>query len=183
MTTHRNGPAGTVLVSPTRLGARPAVECWFVMSAEAPSIFATRPTSPGDRQRLYEIHRAAMGPYVIELWGWDDAWQAEAFTKNFDPGSTHVIVVGEQLVGFFETHDDAEDVFLSKIELDPAFQRRGIGTRVIADVLAEARGRGKCVHLQVFKINQRARSLYRRLGFVETGETSRHVQMSAPMRG
>jgi len=152
------------------------------MPAEAATIFATRPASPADRRRLYEIHRAAMGPYVSELWGWDDAWQAEAFSKGFDPGSTRVVVVGEQPVGFFETHEDADAVVLSKIELDPAIQRRGIGTRVIADVLAEARARGKAVRLQVFKINERARSLYRRLGFLETGETPRHVQMAAPMR-
>ena len=151
------------------------------MTAQSPSIFATRPAISGDRQRLYEIHRAAMGPYVTELWGWEDAWQAEAFTKGFDPGSTRVIVVGEQLVGFFETHEAPEGVFLAKIELDPSFQRRGIGTSVIADVLAEARARGKPVRLQVFKINRRALSLYRRLGFLETGETSRHVQMAAPM--
>ena len=123
-----------------------------------------------------------MGPYVSELWGWDDAWQAEAFARSFDPRSTRVIVVGEQIVGFFETSEDAEAVVLSKIELDPAFQRRGIGTSVIADVLAEARARGKSVRLQVFKINHGARSLYRRLGFLETGETARHVQMAAPVR-
>ena len=152
------------------------------MPTGTPFIFATRPASPGDHQRLYEIHRAAMGPYVTELWGWDEAWQAEAFSKSFDLGSTRVIVVGEQLVGFFEAHEDAEAVVLSKIELDPAFQRRGIGTSVIAGVLAGARTRGKPVRLQVFKINQQARSLYRRLGFLETGETSRHVQMATPMR-
>jgi ribosomal protein S18 acetylase RimI-like enzyme len=123
-----------------------------------------------------------MGPYVTELWGWDDAWQAEAFAKGFDPGSTRVIVVGEHLVGFFETHEDGEAVDLAKIELDPACQRRGIGTRVIADMLADARARGKGVRLQVFKINRRAQLLYRRLGFLETGETTRHVQMAAPMR-
>ena len=150
------------------------------MPAGETPIFATRPASPADRQRLYEIHRAAMAPYVTELWGWDDAWQAEAFNKSFDPTSLRVIVVGEELVGFFETNEDAEAVVLSKIELDPAFQGRGIGTRVVAAVLAEARAEGKPVRLQVFKINQRARSLYHRLGFRETGETATHVQMAAP---
>jgi ribosomal protein S18 acetylase RimI-like enzyme len=152
------------------------------MPAEAATIFATRPAGAADRRRLYEIHRAAMGPYVTELWGRDDAWQAEAFTRGFDPESTRIIMVGERLVGFFEAHENAEAVVLSKIELDPAFQGRGIGTSVIADVLAEARARGKPVRLQVFKINPRARSLYRRLGFVENGETNRHVQMAAPVR-
>ena len=79
---------------------------------------------------------------MTELWGWDEAWQAEAFANGFDPKSTSVI----------------------------------------ADVLAHARARAKPVRLQVFKINQRARSLYRRLGFLETGETPTHVQMAAPMR-
>ena len=123
-----------------------------------------------------------MGPYVTELWGWDDAWQVDAFASSIVPGSTRVVVVGEQLVGFFETREDADAVVLSRIELDPTFQGRGIGTRVIATVLSEARAGGKPVRLQVFKINPRARSLYRRLGFLETGETDRHIQMAAPMR-
>lgn len=71
---------------------------------------------------------------------------------------------------------------LSKIEIDPNFQGRGVGTSIINGVLAEARARGKAVRLQVFKVNERARALYRRLGFRETGETPTHVQMTAPVR-
>jgi len=144
--------------------------------------YSVRPAQPGDRERIYDIHRAALGPYVAELWGWDEAWQAEAFARRFDPQSIRVIVVGEQVVGFFELNEDCDGAILSKIEIEPGWQQRGLGTSIISDVLASARARGQALRLQVFKINNRARALYRRLGFCETDETATHVQMFAPAR-
>jgi ribosomal protein S18 acetylase RimI-like enzyme len=150
------------------------------MSARETPSFAVRAAKQEDGQRLYEIHRAALGPYVAKIWGWDDAWQAEAFAKNFDPKSVRVVEELGQVVGFYQLNDEGEAVVLSKIEIEPGCQQRGVGTRIIIDVLAEARARGQVVRLQVFKINHRAHALYQRLGFHDTGETPTHVQMTAP---
>jgi ribosomal protein S18 acetylase RimI-like enzyme len=62
------------------------------------------------------------------------------------------------------TADDAE-VFLALIELAPDHQGRGIGGRLVRDLLDRADG--KRVTLSVLEVNRRAYQLYRRLGFTE----------------
>ena len=54
-------------------------------------------------------------------------------------------------------------LFLANIEILPPFQNRGIGTRIIEDILASARRDCLPVRLQVLKVNP-ARRLYERLG-------------------
>ena len=141
-----------------------------------------RPAAIADHGRLYEIHRSALGPYVAELWGWDDAWQADHFAKGFEPSRFQVVECDGEVAGFFATLDDAHGVMLSTIEIDPKWQGRGLGSRIIRDLIARAQNTGRQVRLQVFQVNRRARDLYGRLGFIETGETASHVQMATPAR-
>ena len=57
------------------------------------------------------------------------------------------------------------------LQLLPAHQSRGIGTRIIGDLVAEARASGRRFELSVDKDNVRAQALYERLGMVQVGET------------
>jgi ribosomal protein S18 acetylase RimI-like enzyme len=72
--------------------------------------------------------------------------------------------------------------FSSRVYLLPAGQSRGVGTRIITDLLAEATRANLPMTLSVEKDNPRAHALYRRLGFAETGETNTEFTMrrSAP---
>ncbi len=58
--------------------------------------------------------------------------------------------------------------FIEEIALLPEAQGRGIGTRLVRDVLQAAQRRGVPVRLSVFTSNP-ARVLYARLGFRVTG--------------
>ncbi|MCC9648213.1 GNAT family N-acetyltransferase [Rubrivivax sp. JA1029] len=64
------------------------------------------------------------------------------------------------------------------MQLLPAYRRAGIGSRLIAEVLAEARDQGARVSLSVLKSNP-ARSLYERLGFTVTAECENGYSMRA----
>ncbi|AIJ25384.1 GNAT family N-acetyltransferase [Amycolatopsis methanolica] len=52
-------------------------------------------------------------------------------------------------------------------ELLPEFQGRGVGSRLITDLIADADRRGLAVELDVLAVNTRAYEPYRRLGFRE----------------
>ena len=41
--------------------------------------FVLRPAVAADEERLYAIHKAALGEYVEATWGWDEAWQRQYF--------------------------------------------------------------------------------------------------------
>jgi ribosomal protein S18 acetylase RimI-like enzyme len=51
----------------------------------------------------------------------------------------------------------------------PPYQRQGIGTSLIRDVIGEAQAAGLALRISAATINP-ARRLYERLGFVLTGE-------------
>jgi ribosomal protein S18 acetylase RimI-like enzyme len=136
------------------------------------------PATPDDLGQLYDIHRAASQDIVAKAWGqWDEPWQREYFREHFDYASRQVIELDQRPIGFLDVVYHADHVFLAAIEIDPAYQRQGIGTALIRDILANAAALRLVVRLQVLKVNERARALYERLGFVETGQTKTHYLM------
>ena len=139
---------------------------------------ALRPATLDDIATLYEIHRAASQEHVAKTWGqWDEPWQRDYFCEHFDFAHRKVIELDQQPIGFLDVAYFADHVFLAAIEIDPAYHRQGIGTALIRDIIANGAARRLTVRLQVLKVNDRARALYQRLGFVETGETKTHFLM------
>ena len=61
----------------------------------------------------------------------------------------------------------AAEIYLSRIEIHPDYQGRGIGTSLISALLDEARHKGQDLVLDVLTVNYRAQALYRRLGMTE----------------
>jgi ribosomal protein S18 acetylase RimI-like enzyme len=142
--------------------------------------FSLRPANPDDLEVLYAIHRAAMKKYVERTWGWDEDWQARYFREQFDAATRQVICCAGVVAGFLDVRDASDSVYLVNIEFAPEFQGRGIGTRLICELLARAAARSVPVKLQVLKANPSAQALYARLGFRATDETETHVRMQAP---
>lgn len=87
-----------------------------------------------------------------------------------------MIEIDGERVGLVASEERADVVFLAEIQIDPAHQNRGIGSRVLTDVLAKARAVGKPAELQVLK-GSPAREWYSRYGFEVVGETDTHLSM------
>jgi ribosomal protein S18 acetylase RimI-like enzyme len=138
-----------------------------------------RPGTRADMPRLYEIHRAALGPYVEVTWGWDEGFQASEFRRRGKVGKWQVIDVDGQIAGFIEVDEQSDRIVLNTIELAPEYQGRGMGTKLVSELLSRARKRHLPVQLRVLKCNP-ARALYERLGFRVAGETETHILMRTP---
>ena len=141
------------------------------------AVIFLRPATHDDVEPLYVIHRAALGEYVKETWGWDEAAQAEHFRREFPLGLRQVICVDGQMAGYLDEEQHTDCLYLLNIAIAPQFQCRGIGTGLIFDLLQRAAEQSLPVRLQVLKVNRAARALYERLGFQKTGETKTHNQM------
>jgi Acetyltransferases len=137
-----------------------------------------REATANDLKFLYRLHRAAMEKYVVQTWGqWDEVWQAQYLSEHFDPDSCQIIVAESIDIGVISLVKRPTEIFLSGIEVLPAYQGQGIGTHLISGLMTEARGKGIPITLQVLKVNP-ARRLYERLGFSINGETATHYTMS-----
>jgi ribosomal protein S18 acetylase RimI-like enzyme len=132
-----------------------------------------------DEDFLYALHKATMHDYVMETWGvWDELWQRERYRQNFQPQRLRVIQLDGQDIGMLHLQERTEELFLVNLEILPEFQKRGVGSQIIRQVIEEANQLGKPVALQVLKVNLAARALYQRLGFGVTGENDTHYIMA-----
>ena len=124
--------------------------------ADAPSAFGSTFAAESDRPDAEWQERADAGA----------AGRMRAMWFALDERDDAVGLVG----GYRETAD-AEEVELVSMWVAPEARRRGVAQALIAEVVAWARETGAAsVRLWVTCGNDAAESLYRAVGFVDTGE-------------
>ena len=126
-----------------------------------------RPATTDDFEFFVALHKLSLGPYVDQIWGWDDVDQRAYLERTLSPDDTQVIVVRGRDIGRLNVEDHHDEVFIGLIEITPDYQGRGIGGQIIQSLLDAAFAEGKRVRLNVLQVNTRAYQLYRRLGFTE----------------
>ena len=136
-----------------------------------------RPASVRDLEFVLTVERETMREYAIATWGsWsEDQVQARA-VKNVSSGFTQVIELGGMPIGTQVVERTAEHVRLLQLFILPEHQRHGVGSKLVQQLIDEARERGVPLQLRVLKVNP-AQELYKRIGFSVVDETPEHVYM------
>jgi ribosomal protein S18 acetylase RimI-like enzyme len=142
-----------------------------------------RPATEADKEFLYDLHRSTMHRYIDETWGWDEDWQRNEFESRFRKASQQVILANGPAVGMLEIEYRPDELFIANIQVRPSAQRRGIGSLIINELVAQGRRTNQPVTLQVLEVNHDALRLYERLGFVITARTPPHIQMVLKAKG
>ncbi len=132
-----------------------------------------RQITNNDLEFLWKLHNLALKDYVAQTWDWDEDWQRLDFTEKFNPADGKIIVVVGVDAGFWWTIERETETLLVSIRILPEFQNRGVGTKIIKNLLNESKNP---VRLQVLKVNP-AHRLYERLGFKIFDETETHFKM------
>lgn len=145
-----------------------------------------RSACEGDLPFLFSLYCDVRSPEV-NAWGWP-ASQVDAFLRmQFDaqrrsyqaacPQATHHIVcVGSVPIGRRLVAATPEAVRLVDIALLSAYRNRGIGTRLIQQLMDETAAARVALNLQVLRGNP-AQRLYERMGFSETGADAMYITM------
>ncbi len=130
--------------------------------------------TPADAQRCAELE--------AQLFDGDDPWPAAAFNRELASAHNHYVGarVGETLIGYagisrlgrtppfeYEVHT---------IGVDPAYQGRGTGRRLLDELLEFADG--GVVYLEVRTDNEAAIGLYHSVGFTQIGLRKRYYRVS-----
>ena len=130
-----------------------------------------------DRNFLYKLKKKTLKEYILKTWGWDEEWQKDYHIQNFKPELLKIIIKSGKKIGCFSIIEEEDRFFLSVIEILPKYQKQGIGTGLITELLSKARKRNKSVYLQVLRHNERAQKLYKNLGFSRVSDTDTHYKM------
>jgi GNAT superfamily N-acetyltransferase len=147
------------------------------MTEPAGHALELRPAAESDFETVFAITMATMRAYVEATWGtWDEDEHRSRVRDSFEPSTHRLVHVDGQLAGLLASKEHAEHVQLVKVFLLPPFQGRGIGTRLVRQVLAQAAAQERPVRLRVLRVNP-AQRLYLRLGFVLIDETPERLTM------
>ena len=80
-------------------------------------------------------------------------------------------------VGGLSLESRLDSIYVHELQVLPQYQGRGIGTRVIENLIEQAAARGLPVTLSVVPANPRAQILYERLGFEVTAVEDPFIRM------
>ena len=132
-----------------------------------------RKASEADRAFAFDVKKQALGPYIKQVWGWDEEIQVVFFEKEFNPSLLEIITYENQNIGTIEVLFNSERILINKFYILPDFQGHGIGSKILKDEIANARKRGLCLRLGVLRINPAVR-FYERHGFTKVEENETH---------
>jgi len=105
-------------------------------------------------------------------------WTTEQLEGSATESTTSVIEVDGRDVGRLRVVRTDAAIELAGIQILPEAQSSGIGSRIIVSLIDEAVATSRPISLSVEADNPRARHLYQRLGFVETGRTHDEIGMT-----
>ena len=143
--------------------------------------YTTRRYTTDDYEFLWHLHCVTEKDAIEAIWGWDETWQLEHWPGYVAAADWRIIQIDAVDVGAIATNRRDSGIGLHFVGLLPEYQKRGIGTNLIQEVLRDASADGLPVKLNVLKVNAVAHSLYRRLGFTEVDQLDgRHVMEASP---
>jgi ribosomal protein S18 acetylase RimI-like enzyme len=97
---------------------------------------------------------------------WQYDLQRNEYQSRFPDAKYDVILVDGRPAGRIWVGSDDEQIRLLDIALLPEFQKRGVGTVLIRQLIDESIRAGKQLRHMVFALNDNAQRFYERLGFV-----------------
>jgi ribosomal protein S18 acetylase RimI-like enzyme len=178
----RNERLSTVLATDHSSPARPVSRIADTSQREAPP-FELRQARPSNYGFAEQLYFETMRPLLIDLGRWDERRLRARFKRAFRANHVRIIRSNDRDIGWLQISESATEITLNQIHIVAEFRSRGIGTRIIRDLLAHAQDKGLPVVLSVVR-NNPALALYQRLGFRIIGEDVEklHMRWEGPAR-
>jgi ribosomal protein S18 acetylase RimI-like enzyme len=145
-----------------------------------------RPATPADRDFLLSVYASTREEELAQV-EWEEGAREAFLEHQFSaqdhhyrtnyPGATlDLIEVDGEPAGRLYVYRGEEDIRIMDIALAPPFRGSGIGTALLSELMDEAGSSGRSLSIHV-EMQNPARSLYERLGFVPAGEHGIYVLM------
>jgi ribosomal protein S18 acetylase RimI-like enzyme len=149
-----------------------------------------RPVAPADLPFLAGVYAStreeelAAAPWTPEqkqeFLRWQFELQHRFYTERFPSTEFRVVFVDGAPAGRLYVDRRADELRIVDVALLPEYRGRGIGSRLVRDVIARAEAAGLAVRIHVEIHNHRARALYERLGFHAVAGHGLYLLMERP---
>ncbi len=123
-------------------------------------MISKRPATETDKTFLVWLEETCMREYAIALWG---SWSPDLSVRNCIDGCQIIVGDGHD-VGCVTVEKHSDHLWLDELFIKPAFQRRGIGSKILWSVIADAERLEIPLRLSVLTTNP-ALDFYLRHGF------------------
>jgi ribosomal protein S18 acetylase RimI-like enzyme len=155
-------------------------------------IVTLRPFETDDEEFAFELYSSTRAEEMA-VWGWDMAQQQTFLKMQFRGFQQHyrlglpdaddrIILLDGRPAGRLIVVRLESEIRLADISLLPEHRGKGVGSRLIREILDEAAVSGKAVTLHVEMMNHKAARLYERLGFEKLKNTGVHFFMECKPR-
>ena len=145
-----------------------------------------RPATDADRAFLLDLYTSTREQELVQV-EWPEgaraaflehqfSAQAEHYRSNYPGATLDVIEVDGERAGRLYVYRGDDDIRIMDIAVAQSFRGQGIGTALLRELMAEALSSGRTLSIHV-EMQNPARSLYDRLGFVPVGEHGVYVLM------
>lgn len=139
-----------------------------------------RTATAADSEFAFATARDTMREYTLATWGkWSEEDVRRRTNENIAAGTMSIVQLGDAAVGIRVVEREADHILLAQLFIRPEYQRRGFGTKLIEELLGEARAARLPLRLRVLRVNP-AYHLYKRLGFKISHETPERYFMEHP---
>ena len=134
-----------------------------------------RPATDDDVDFARAAHHRGYRDTVVRQFGrWDEARQDVFFEEGWRAAQHEILLCDGEPCGYVSVEQFPDYTHVRELVVHPDFQRRGIGSAFLREVIAEAEARQVPVRLGVLRENT-AIEFYRNLGFAQYGETETHI--------
>ena len=117
--------------------------------------------------RAYELAQVNWAPGQKETFvRWQFDLQRKEYDTRYPEARYQIILLNDQPAGRIWIGEDETQIRLLDIGLLEEFQKRGVGTILVKELIAEAIEKNKPLRHMVFVLNNNAHRFYERLGFV-----------------
>jgi ribosomal protein S18 acetylase RimI-like enzyme len=149
-------------------------------------VLSRRPVTDADRPLLFQVYASTRAD-ELKLVPWTEEQKLAFVRQQFEAQDTYyrenyrdttweVVLADGAPAGRIYVARWPQEIRVIDIALLPEFRGGGLGTRLLTEVLDEARTAGKPVRIHVEVMNP-ARGLYERLGFRQVADQGVYLMM------
>lgn len=130
------------------------------------------PITADDFQFGYDIRKLTMEEHIRKTYGeWNETKQMASCKKHFSLEHRFLIKYLDKKIGWLMCEENEKNIDLCQIFIHPEYQGKGIGSKIINNLIIIAKDKNKEIILDVLKSNYKAKEFYLKLGFKVYNET------------